>query len=96
MLLNLTCILLRIFTSVFIRQVNHFILRLALMFGDMITHGLPERQDGLLASKSLLLELLAPKTPRRNFPPFLASSLLSGQPLPSPSYMLEGDFRVSR
>lgn len=61
-----------------------------------LADGLPESQGGLLASKPILLELLAPRTQRRNFPRFLADSLLSGQPLPSLSYTLGGDFRVSR
>lgn len=61
-----------------------------------LAHGLPASQGGLLAPEPLLLELPAPRTQRRNFPRFLANSLLSGQPLPSPSYTLGGDFRVSR
>lgn len=61
-----------------------------------LADGLPGSQGGLLASKPFLLELLAPRTQRRNFPRFLADSLLSGQPLPSLSYTLGGDFRVSR
>ena len=53
-------------------------------------------RGGLLASTAFLLELLAPRTQRRNFPRLLANSLHSGQPLPSPSYVLGGDLRVSR
>lgn len=62
----------------------------------VLANGLPESQGGLLASTPFLLELLAPRAQRRDSPRFLANSLLSGQPLPSPSYMLQGDVRVSR
>lgn len=58
--------------------------------------GLPESQGGLLAAASLLLELLAPRTQRRNFPRLLANSLLSGQPLQLRVNMLRGALRVSR